>query len=120
MTHQDTLWIQLQDLGVQEEYYIYECFDTSSAAFYVTILIFAYLILLQVVGIVLAFQTRKVKILVLNDSKFVAALIYTSSVVLVALNMGSIPLRGHINGRCVCVLASFLGIEKYAYTVKSG
>ncbi len=88
---------------MQEENYVYECYDTSSAAFYVTILIFVYLVVLQGVGIVLAFQTRKVKILVLNDSKFVAALICTSSVVLVALSMGSIPLRGHINGRCACV-----------------
>ena len=59
--------------------------------------IFAYLALLQVVGIILAFQTRRVKIPVLNDSKFVAALIYISSIVLVILALGTILLKGYIN-----------------------
>ena len=39
--------------------------------------------MLQIVGIVLAIQTRKVKVKVLNDSKYIAALIYISSIVLV-------------------------------------
>ncbi len=47
------------------------------------IVTFLYLVLLQIVGIVLAIQTRKVKVKVLNDSKYIAALIYISSIVLV-------------------------------------
>ena len=53
--------------------------------------------LLQIVGIVLAFQTRKVKISALNDSTFVAALVYISSIVLVALLLVTFGLRGYIN-----------------------
>ena len=48
-------------------------------------------------GIVLAFQTRKVKISALNDSTFVAALVYISSIVLVALVLVTFALRGYIN-----------------------
>ena len=50
-------------------------------------------------GIVLAFQTRKVKISALNDSTFVAALVYISSVVLVALVLVTFALRNYINIR---------------------
>lgn len=37
--------------------------------------------LIQIVGIILAIQTRKVKVKVLNDSKYIAALIYISTIV---------------------------------------
>ena len=48
-------------------------------------------------GIVLAFQTRKVKIPGLKDSKFVAAVVYISSIVLVALALVTFALRTYIN-----------------------
>ena len=41
--------------------------------------------LLQLIGFILAVQTRKVKIKALNDSKYVAAIIYVTSIVLVVL-----------------------------------
>ena len=47
------------------------------------IVTFLYLALLQVIGIVLAIQTSNVKVKVLNDSKYIAALIYISSIVLI-------------------------------------
>ena len=59
---------------------VYECFEQDPTWI---IVIFLYLALLQVIGIVLAVQTRKVKVKVLNDSKHIAALIYISSIVLV-------------------------------------
>ena len=43
--------------------------------------LYAYLGVLQIVGILLAFQTRKVKIPgLIKDSKFVAAVVYISSI----------------------------------------
>ena len=87
----------IQELGVREDYYVYECYDTSSPPFYTSLLIFAYLAILQLVGIILAFQTRKVKIPILNDSKYVAALIYISSIILVILEFVTLPLGGYIN-----------------------
>ena len=56
-----------------------------------------YLSLLQLVGIILAFQTRKVRIPILNDSKSVAALIYISSIVLVVIVLITFILRGYLN-----------------------
>ena len=61
------------------------------------LIIFIYLALLQIVGIILAFQTRKVKITVLNDSKSVATLIYISSVVLIVIVLIKFFLRNFIN-----------------------
>ena len=40
--------------------------------------------MLQVAAVILAFKTRKVKIKALNDSKYVAAIIYITSTVIVA------------------------------------
>ena len=42
--------------------------------------IYIYIILVQIVGIILAIQTRKVKVKALNDSKYIAALIYISTI----------------------------------------
>ena len=47
--------------------------------------------------ILLAFQTRKVKITILNDSKFVAVLVFISSIVLVKLILVTFSLKGYIN-----------------------
>ena len=49
------------------------------------------------VGIILAFQTRKVKIHILNDSKSVTALIYISSIVLVVIILITFILWGYLN-----------------------
>ena len=86
-----------QELGIRQQYFVWSCFESGSGAYYCDLLIFAYLALLQIVGIVLAFQTRKVKISALKDSTFVAALVYISSIVLVALLLVTFGLRGYIN-----------------------
>ena len=82
---------------IREEYSVWSCYEVGSPPFYFDLLIFIYLGLLQIVGIVLAFQTRKVKIRVLNDSKFVAALVYISSIVLVVIVLTTFILRSYIN-----------------------
>ena len=86
-----------QDLGVREEYFVWECYTPASGPFYCDLLIYVYLIIVQIVGIVLAFQTRKVKISALNDSKFIAAIVYISTIVLVILVLLIFSLRGYIN-----------------------
>ena len=87
----------LQNLGVREENYVLVCFSSSSASFFWEIFIFVYLAILQLIGLVLAFQTRKVKLQGLKDSKFVAAIIYISSIILVALALVTFSLRTYIN-----------------------
>ena len=79
------------------EFYVLECYEASSPTFFWQITIFVYLAILQVVGILLAFQTRRVKMKGLNDSKLVAMIIYISSIVLVALGLVKFGLRAFIN-----------------------
>ena len=75
------------------------CYDVDQHryVYYFDLFIFVYLGLLQFVGLILAFQTRKVKIYALNDSKPIAALIYISSIALVVIVLISFILRGSIN-----------------------
>jgi gamma-aminobutyric acid type B receptor len=87
----------LTSSSVLEEYSVWQCYESGSIPFVLDLLIFIYLGLLQLVGIILAFQTRKVKIPILNDSKSVTALIYISSIVLVVIVLITFILRGYIN-----------------------
>jgi gamma-aminobutyric acid type B receptor len=91
------MYMYMQSLRVKEEYFIWVCYEASSPNFFWRIFLFTYLAILQIVGMLLAFQTRKVKIKGLNDSKFVATIIYISSIVLVALALVTFALRAYIN-----------------------
>lgn len=75
----------------------WQCYGDSNESFIWLGVIFIYLLVLQIIGIVLAFQTRKVKVKVLNDSKYVAALIYIASIVLVIIGLVSVTLGSYIN-----------------------
>ncbi len=75
-----------------------------------------YLISLQVAAVILAFKTRKVKIKVLNDSKYVAAIIYITSMVVVALIVITFALDSYIvvtevlfSGGLILATTTFLG-----------
>ncbi|CAI8045251.1 Gamma-aminobutyric acid type B receptor subunit 2 [Geodia barretti] len=52
----------LTSSSVLEEYSVWQCYESGSIPFVLDLLIFVYLGLLQLVGIILAFQTRKVRI----------------------------------------------------------
>ena len=76
-----------------------------------------YLGLLQIIGIVLALQTRKVKIEALNDSKSVAAVIYATGIALVLLGVANFALGQYLNidqillnGTVIFGTFAFLGI----------
>ena len=91
-------WLTLlQDLNVTVRFYILLCNERPSPNFYWQLCIFLYLAALQIIGILLAFQTRRVKLHGLRDSKFIAAIIYISSVVLVVLALVIFALRVYIN-----------------------
>ena len=53
--------------------------------------------MLQVIGLVLAIQTRKVKLRGLRDSKYVAAIIYISSISIVVMALVTFALDKYIN-----------------------
>ena len=63
---------------------------------------------MQVAAIVLAIQTRRVKVKVLNDSKYIIALIYISSVVLLLLIVVTFSLGVLNNVNEVLVSGAFL------------
>ena len=86
-----------QNSDVRKEHSIWLCYENQSPSFYLDLVALVYLTLLQIMGIVLAFQTRRVKIRVLNDSKFVAALVYISSIVLIIIILVHFILRSYIN-----------------------
>ena len=87
----------IQSLGVRQVFCVWLCQEVSTPSFFWQIFIFAYLVILQVVGIVLAFQTRKVKLRSLKDSKYVAAIIYISSISIVVMALVTFALRNFIN-----------------------
>ena len=66
------IYYLFQPNDVREDNYILMCYGPSTPAFYLRALIFAYQAVLQIVGIMLAFQTWKVKYPGLKDSKFIA------------------------------------------------
>ena len=83
--------------GIRQEFRVLVCYEASSANFFWQIFIFAYLAVLQLVGIILSFQIRKVTVQGLRDSTFVATIIYISSIVLVVLALITFSLRTYIN-----------------------
>lgn len=87
----------MQPQGVKEINSVWICSKAASPNYFWQIFIFGYLFMLQIVGIILAFQTRKVRIKGLKDSKYVAALVYISSIVLVVLALITFSLRTYIN-----------------------
>ena len=84
------------------------CYKASTPTFYWRIFIFAYLAVFQVIGIMLAFQTRKVKLRGLRDSKYVAAIIYISSIMIVVMALVTFTLVNYINvGNGIFVVGIF-------------
>ena len=73
------------------------CYEEVGAALYWRIFMFSYLMVLQILGIMLAFQTRRVKVKSLKDSTFVAANVYISSIVIVMFILVTFALRTYHN-----------------------
>ena len=87
----------IQNREVRIEYHVLVCYKEVGAALYWKIFVFAYLTVLQIVGIMLAFQTRRVKIKILKDSTFVAANVYISSIMIVVFILVTFVLRSYLN-----------------------
>lgn len=61
-------------------------------ALYWQIVLYFFIIVPQIVGVILAFRTRKVHIKALNDSKYLAVIIYTTAVIVTIMIIGAIIL----------------------------
>ena len=86
-----------QENGVRQYNKVWVCYEEATPKYFWQIFIFAYLAILQVIGIVFAFQTRRVKLRGLRDSKMIAILIYISSIILLTLALETFALRSYIN-----------------------
>ncbi|KAL5470787.1 hypothetical protein EMCRGX_G028806 [Ephydatia muelleri] len=69
--------------------------------------LFGYKGLIQVIAILLAFGTRKVKVKGLNDSKYIAAIIYVTSICLVVVIISFATLRDKVNTLAVIYSLGF-------------
>ena len=84
---------QLQ--GIIYENHVYICTSTSRDIFLGVL--YGYKMFLQVVALILAFSIRKVKVKGLDDSKYVAAAIYVTSLVLAVIIVCTFTLQSFIN-----------------------
>ena len=71
-------------------------------------LLYGYKGLLQVISLILAFGTRKVKVKGLNDSKYIAAAIYITSIVLAVTTVSTYTLMDYVNAYPAVVGMGFL------------
>lgn len=86
-----------QDHEVKIEYSVLVCFRDVGVPLYWRIFIFAYFAVLQILGIMLAFQTRRAKGRGLKDSSFVTANVFVSSIIIVIFILITVSLRPYIN-----------------------
>ena len=77
------------------EYCVYIC--TSNTVLIWQGIVFGYKALLQIIAIFLAFGTRKVTIEGLNDAKYIAGIIYVTSIVLAVLIVSFVTLDVYLN-----------------------
>nr|CAA76688.1 metabotropic glutamate GABA-like receptor [Geodia cydonium] len=77
------------------QYYLYICKSKGQVALFTVL--FGYKGLLQVTALILAFNTRKVKVKGLDDSKYIAAAIYVTSIVLAVAAISTYTLRDYVN-----------------------
>ena len=61
------------------------------------ILTFMYLGVLQLIGLILALRIRKVKVKALRDSKYIAAIIYVSTIALIVVAISLFALGSRLN-----------------------
>lgn len=86
----------MQSDGITINFCVYECYNGRLLPLLITGVGFAYLVILQVAAFILAIITRNVEIKVLNDSKEMAIIIYTTSVVLLALGIVTFSLSSFL------------------------
>ena len=95
-----------QELGVITDYFIYVCSSTTRNIFLG--ILYGYKMLLQVIALVLAFSTRKVKVKGLDDAKYIAAAIYVTSIVLTVIIVATYTLNEFVNAYPALFCTGFL------------
>ena len=84
-----------QELGIITHYFMYICSSTARDVFLG--ILYGYKMVMQVIALILAFSTRKVKVKGLNDAKYIAAAIYVTSIVLAVIIVATYSLKDFVN-----------------------
>ena len=71
-------------------------------------ILYGYKMVLQAIALLLAFSIRKVKVKGLDDSKYIGASIYVTSIVLAVIIVATYSLRNYINGFAALFCTGFL------------
>ncbi len=89
----------MQEYGLRIEEVAWFCYSTSRTpvATAWVVITSVYLALLQLVGVVLALRTRKVKVKTLKNSKFIIAAIYISAIALLVILISTFALGNRRN-----------------------
>ena len=77
-------------------YLVWQCTAKNNSNI-INISIFVYEAILQFIGVILAYRTRKVKIKVLNDYRYIISAIYISTVALISAAAVTVALGALIN-----------------------
>ena len=96
----------MQEREIVTHYFTYICSSTSRIIFLAVL--YGYKMLLQIIALVFAFATRKVKVKGLDDAKYIAAATYVTSIVLAIGIVTSYSLREFVNGFAALFCTGFL------------
>lgn len=61
------------------------------------VILYAYILLTQLIAVFLAFRTRKVEIKILNDAKYIAIIIYLTSIIITIMIVCAVLLSNFLN-----------------------
>ena len=86
-----------QELGIPTHFFIYECSAEPSIRTSILALVYGSLVILHLLALYFAFQTRKVKVKGLNDAKYIAITVYTTTTVITIILVTSFSLSGYVN-----------------------
>ena len=98
--------ISIQPTAEIEQFFVHVCQSHGQQA--LLAVLYSYKGLLQVTALILAFRTRKVKVKGLDDSKYIAAAIYITSIVLAVIIVATYTLADYVNVFPAVVGAGFL------------
>ena len=87
-------------------YFTYICSSTARDIFLG--ILYGYKMVLQVIALVFAFATRKVKVKGLDDSKYIVAATYVTSIVLTVIIVATYSLREFVNAYPTLFCTGFL------------
>ena len=100
----------MQIFAIETKLFFYNCVSYTDRIVAVAIS-YGYIFILKLIALWLAFQIRKVKITGLNDSRYIAAIVYINSI-LVAINI----VIYFSLAKYITVFAIFFGSDTLIYT----